>query len=72
MTLLPLLFQKLGWPEILLIAGVILLVLGPTQIPKLVKTFKSTRKEIKEAMKEDEEEKKATVKKEETGAAEEA
>ena len=43
MTLLPLLFQKLGWPEILLIAGVILLVLGPTQIPKLVKTFKNTQ-----------------------------
>ena len=72
MTLLPLLFQKLGWPEILLIAGVILLILGPTQIPKLVKTFKNTRKEIKEAMKEDEEEKKASVKKEEAGAAEEA
>lgn len=72
MTLLPLLFQKLGWPEILLIAGVILLILGPTQIPKLVKTFKNTRKEIKEAMKEDEEEKKASVKKEEASGAEEA
>ncbi len=70
MTIIPLLFQKLGWPEILLILAVILLVLGPTQIPKLVKTFKNTRKEIKDVMKEEEEEKKAPLKKEEAGGAE--
>nr|MBQ6242102.1 twin-arginine translocase TatA/TatE family subunit [Lachnospiraceae bacterium] len=70
MTIIPLLFQKLGWPEILLILAVILLVLGPTQIPKLVKTFKNTRKEIKDVMKEEEEEKKSSLKKEEAGGAE--
>ena len=72
MNLLPLLFQKLGWPELLLILGVILLVLGPSQIPKLVKTFKNTRKEIKDIINEEEEEKKASAKKEEVSGAEEA
>ena len=56
MTLLPLLFQKLGWPEILLIAGVILLILGPTQIPKLTKMFGKSVKGFKEGMEEAEEE----------------
>ena len=70
MTILPLLFQKLGWPEILLILAVILLVLGPKQIPKLVKTFKNTRKEIKDVMKEEEEEKNSSLKKEEAGGTE--
>ena len=64
MNLLPLAFT-MGPLEWGIIAVVILRILGPTQIPKLVKTFKNTRKEIKNAMKADEEEEKqSSVKKE--------
>ena len=54
----------MGPLEWVIIGVVILLILGPTQIPKLVRTIKKTRKEIKNVMEEeDEEEKKASAKK---------
>ncbi|MBO4838245.1 MAG: twin-arginine translocase TatA/TatE family subunit [Lachnospiraceae bacterium] len=63
MILLPLAFT-MGPLEWVIIGVVILLILGPTQIPKLVRTIKKTRKEIKNVMEEeDEEEKKASAKK---------
>ncbi|MBP3729826.1 MAG: twin-arginine translocase TatA/TatE family subunit [Lachnospiraceae bacterium] len=71
MNLLPLAFT-MGPTEWIVIAVIVLLILGPTQIPKLVKTFKKTRKEIKEAMNEEEEEKKSSVKKETADDAEKA
>lgn len=66
MRLLPLI--TMGPTEWIIIGVVVLLVLGPTQIPKLVKTFKKTRQEIKEVMREDEEE----AKKEEISGGEKA
>ncbi len=62
MSLLPLAFT-MGPLEWVIIGVVILLILGPTQIPKLVRTIKKTRKEIKDVMKEEEEEKEASEKK---------
>jgi TatA/E family protein of Tat protein translocase len=53
----------MGPLEWVIIGVVILLILGPTQIPKLVRTIKKTRKEIKDVMKEEEEEKEASEKK---------
>lgn len=71
MILLPLAFT-MGPLEWVIIGVVILLILGPTQIPKLVRTIKKTRKEIKDVMEEEEEEKKASVKKESEDGAEKA
>ncbi|MBQ6075525.1 MAG: twin-arginine translocase TatA/TatE family subunit [Lachnospiraceae bacterium] len=56
----------MGPLEWVIIGVVILLILGPTQIPKLVRTIKKTRNEIKNAM--EEEDGKASKKESEDGA----
>ena len=61
-----LLFQSFGWPEILIIALVILLLFGGAKIPELMKGLGKGVKSFKEGMKDVEEEIKAdTPKKEE-------
>jgi sec-independent protein translocase protein TatA len=40
-------FNSLGWPELLLIAAVALLIFGPKQLPKLGKMFGKTVKEVR-------------------------
>ena len=49
--------MKLGTTELLIILAIILVLVGPSQIPKLTKMFKKSTKEFKEGMKDDEEEK---------------
>jgi sec-independent protein translocase protein TatA len=55
LILLPLV---IGWPQIVLIAVVILLLFGGRKIPELMRGLGSGIKEFKDASKEDEEEKK--------------
>ena len=47
--------MKFGTTELLIILAVVLLVLGPTQIPKLTKMFGKSVKGFKEGLGEDEE-----------------
>ena len=54
-----LLFQSFGWPEILIIALVILLLFGGTKIPELMKGLGKGVKSFKEGMNEVEKEIKA-------------
>ncbi len=70
MQLLPLF--TMGPLEWVIIGVVVLLVLGPTQIPKLAKMFGKASKKFKEGQEEEEEEKKASVKKENADDAEKA
>lgn len=46
----PLLFGSLGWPEILLITLVILLVFGAKRIPELMKSMGKGVKNFKEGL----------------------
>ncbi len=55
LVLLPLV---IGWPQIVLIAVVVLLLFGGRKIPELMRGLGSGIKEFKDASKEDEEEKK--------------
>ena len=72
MQLLPLF--TMGPLEWVIIGVVVLLVLGPTQIPKLAKMFGKASKKFKEGLNDDEEEeeKKSSVKKENADDAEKA
>ena len=72
MTFLPLF--TMGPLEWVIIGVVVLLVLGPTQIPKLAKMFGKASKKFKEGLNDDEEEEetKTSVKKEDAGDKEEA
>ena len=64
----------MGPLEWVIIGVVVLLVLGPTQIPKLAKMFGKASKKFKEGLNDDEEEeeKKSSVKKENADDAEKA
>ncbi len=42
--------MKLGTTELLIILAIIILLFGPTQIPKLVRMFKKSRKSFQEGM----------------------
>tara|TARA_R110000772_G_scaffold229240_2_gene340090 strand:- start:831 stop:1019 length:189 start_codon:yes stop_codon:yes gene_type:complete len=55
LVLLPLV---IGWPQIVLIAVVVLLLFGGRKIPELMRGLGSGIKEFKDASKEDDEEKK--------------
>ncbi len=72
MQLLPLF--TMGPLEWVIIGVVVLLVLGPTQIPKLAKMFGKASKKFKEGLNdgEEEEEKKSSAKKEAADDAEKA
>ena len=48
----------IGWPQVVLIAVVILLIFGGKKIPELMRGLGSGIKEFKDATKEEEEEKK--------------
>lgn len=60
LVLLPLV---IGWPQIVLIAVVVLLLFGGRKIPELMRGLGSGIKEFKDASKEDEVEKKIDEKK---------
>ncbi|MFT4849745.1 MAG: sec-independent protein translocase protein TatA [Sediminicola sp.] len=60
LVLLPLV---IGWPQIVLIAVVVLLLFGGRKIPELMRGLGSGIKEFKDASKEDEDEKKIDEKK---------
>ncbi len=47
--------MKLGVPELLIILAVVVIVLGPTQIPKLTKMFGKSVKSFKDGLGESEE-----------------
>lgn len=49
-------FSMIGWPQIVLIAVVILLIFGGKKIPELMRGLGSGIKEFKDASKEEEEE----------------
>jgi sec-independent protein translocase protein TatA len=51
-------FLMIGWPQIVLIAVVILLLFGGRKIPELMRGLGSGIKEFKDASKEEEEESK--------------
>ena len=72
MTFLPLL--TMGPLEWVIIGVVVLLVLGPTQIPKLAKMFGKASKKFKEGLEDEDEkeEKKSSVKKANADDADEA
>ena len=53
----------IGWPQIVLIAVVVLLLFGGRKIPELMRGLGSGIKEFKDASKEDEEDKKIDDKK---------
>ena len=63
--------MKLGTTELLVILAIVLLVLGPTQIPKLTRMFKKSSRSFKEGMEEAEEEEAARKKKKKKAAEEE-
>jgi len=54
----------IGWPQIVLIAVVVLLLFGGKKIPELMKGLGSGIKEFKDASKEEEEEESSEDKKE--------
>ncbi|MCQ2153187.1 MAG: twin-arginine translocase TatA/TatE family subunit [Bacteroidales bacterium] len=65
MLSIPLIFGSIGWPEILIIALIILLLFGAKRIPELMKglgkgvrNFKDGLKEVEDQIKEEDEEKK--------------
>ena len=41
--------MKLGMQELLIVLIIVIIVFGPTQIPKLKKMFKKSGKQLKEA-----------------------
>ncbi len=48
--------MRIGTTELLIILAIIILVFGPSQIPKLAKMFKKSTKEFKKGMEEAEKE----------------
>ena len=42
--------MKLGMPELLVILLIVVIVIGPTQLPKLKKMFKKSGKELRSAV----------------------
>ena len=44
--------MRIGTTELLIILAIIILVFGPSQIPKLAKMFKKSTKEFKKGMEE--------------------
>jgi len=42
--------------ELLIVLAIVIIIFGPTQIPKLIKMFKKSAKSMKEGLDEDEEE----------------
>jgi len=51
------LFRNIGWPELVLIAIVVLLLFGGRKIPEIMRSLGSGIKEFKKGMHEGEEEK---------------
>jgi sec-independent protein translocase protein TatA len=51
------LFRNIGWPELLLIAIVVLLIFGGKRIPEIMRSLGSGIKEFKKGVREGEEEK---------------
>lgn len=51
--------MKLGTTELLVILAIVVIVFGPTQIPKLTKMFGKSVKNFRDGMSDDEETKKA-------------
>ncbi len=47
--------MKIGTQELVIILIIVVLLIGPTQIPKLIKMFKSSKKEFQDGVKESEE-----------------
>lgn len=47
--------MKLGTPELLIILAVVLLLFGPTQLPKLTKMFGKSVRSFRAGMEEDDE-----------------
>ena len=45
--------MKIGTPELLIILLVVVIIFGPTQIPKLTKMFGKSVKNFKDGMEED-------------------
>ncbi len=56
--------MKLGIQELIVILLIVIVIFGPTQIPKLAKMFGRGAKEFKKGLSEDSEEKIETTKKE--------
>ena len=52
-------FRNIGWPELVLIAIVILLLFGGRRIPEIMRSLGSGLKEFKKGMRDGEEEKPA-------------
>jgi len=48
--------MKLSVQELLIVLAIVLIIFGPTQIPKLVKSIKKSSKAIQEGLKDEEEE----------------
>ena len=46
--------MKLGVQELLIILAIVIIVFGPTQIPKLKKMFRKSKKNFEEELKESE------------------
>ena len=73
MQLLSLALPTIGVTELVVILIVVLLIFGPTQIPKLAKMFGKASKKFKEGLNDgEEEEEKTSVKKEKAVDKEEA
>lgn len=47
--------MKIGMQELLVILAIVVIIFGPTQIPKLTKMFGKSAKAFKEGMEENEE-----------------
>ena len=45
-------FSNIGWPEILIIAAVLLILFGGSQLPKIARNMGQSGKELKKAKKE--------------------
>ena len=50
--------MKIGTQELLIVLAIILIIFGPTQIPKLIKMFKKSAKSLKDGMEDEDSEKK--------------
>ncbi|MBN1484445.1 MAG: twin-arginine translocase TatA/TatE family subunit [Chloroflexia bacterium] len=48
-------FRQFGWPEILLLLLIALLIFGPSKLPELAKAIGKTIRELRQGMAEDDE-----------------
>ena len=62
--------MRIGTQELIIILAIVVIVFGPTQIPKLTKMFGKSVKSFRDGVSEDDEEKKDETKVSETKAAE--